>query len=99
MKVCRGNRGIGPLILNLGTGRGECSTSRLGRFTPGKHPGTHRTGGGGQKPAWKDLEEIKSLTPAGIRSPDLPTNKMIMSGFLWFNDTVICVDCSLTQML
>jgi hypothetical protein len=45
MKVCKGNRGIAPLILNLGTGRGEWSTSHLGRFAPGKNPGTHRTEG------------------------------------------------------
>ena len=53
--------------------------------------------GWAQKPVWKDLEEIKSLTPAGIRTPDLPANKMVMSGFLWFNN-IICLVYSLTPM-
>jgi hypothetical protein len=34
MKPYTGRRGIAPLILNLGTGGGQWSTSRLGRSTP-----------------------------------------------------------------
>jgi len=41
----QGGRGIALLFFNLGARCCGCSTSRLGRSTPGKRPGTYRTGG------------------------------------------------------
>ena len=39
MKACRDSRGVAPLILTLVLDGGDWSSSRLGRFIPGKELG------------------------------------------------------------
>ena len=49
---------------------GGCSTSRPGRFTPGKDPiPIVEEAGWTPEPLWKDAENV---APTGIRSPDFP---------------------------
>ena len=49
---------------------GGCSTSRPGRFTPGKDPvPIVQEGGLAPGPVWKGAENVASI---GIRSPDRP---------------------------
>ena len=51
---------------------GGCSTSRLGRFTPGKDPiPLVEEAGWTPEPLWKDAENV---APTGIRSPDFPAH-------------------------
>jgi hypothetical protein len=61
-----------PLILNLGTRRGEWFASRSGRFTPAKKSGSHLIGSWVPSPmaGINFLEMKKSLAPTGIRNPE-----------------------------
>jgi hypothetical protein len=71
MKALGGKGGIAPLILELGTRRGEWSASRPGRaLPPGKGPpGTHSTGGWVGPRAGLDTEDRgKTFASAGHRT-------------------------------
>jgi hypothetical protein len=56
--------------VNLCTNSGERTTSRPGRFTPGKEAGTHLIGGWlGPRSNLDDLEKRKISVVSGIPNP------------------------------
>ena len=72
MKVYRMNVGIAPLILILGLGETEWSTSCTGHITPGERVlGMHWIRAKASCSALRDVLE-KSLASAGILTPDHP---------------------------
>ena len=71
-KAQRGSRGTALLFFNLGARWGGWSTSRPGRFTPGKDPvSIVQETGWAPGPVWTGVE---NLAPTGIRSPDHPAH-------------------------